>query len=223
MRFMVWNMRWMTRYFGFMAHPIVRFYASQEIIACGLNDKHGNAIVIYTPSKNTKNYNLYILRNKWIPMQTLPSPNFSSPVVLSSALPNAIVGELYKMRAETSRGRTLSSPTITNKGNTIYMHDLLSVVYRNDFVCLSWEKAEKFDPMIYFLVIEDSGGNNLSAIYTRENFWTYPLVKKASLSVGLVVPPKLKTGQKYKVKILVVDFDGWVSHLGEKTFVYERN
>jgi len=75
--------------------------------------------------------------------------------------------------------------------------------------------------MIYFLVIEDSKGDTLSAIYTRENYWTYPLIKKASLSIGPVSPLKLELGKEYKAKLLLVDFDGWVSHIDVQTFVHK--
>ena len=224
MRFMVWNMRWMTRYFGFIARPIVRFYASQEIIACGLSDEKGETFIIYTPSKNVKNYIVYVLRDKWLPTQTVVVSNFSGTVVSRSLVSNATGGELYKVRAETARGRMLSSPTITNKGNTVYRDDLLNIVsLSNNSTYLNWKKAEECDPMIYFLVIEDSSGNTLSAIYTRENFWTYPLVKRASLSVGPTLPPKLELGKEYKAKLLLVDFDGWVSHIDVQTFIHKES
>ncbi|MCH7883319.1 hypothetical protein IIA95_02810 [Patescibacteria group bacterium] len=222
MRFMVWNMRWMTRYFGFIARPMVRFYASQEIIACGLSDEEGKTFIIYTPSKNVKNYVVHVLRNKWLPKKTAVAPNFSGTVVSCRLVPDAESGDIYKVRAETARGRMLSSPAITNKGNTIYGDDLLNIApLSNDSVYLSWEKAEEYDPMIYFLVIENSVGDTLSAIYTRENFWTYPLVKQVSLSVGPVPSPKLEAGKTYKTKLLLVDFDGWVSHIDVQTFIHK--
>ena len=221
MRFMIWNMRWMTRYFGFIARPIVRLYARQEVIACGLSDKSGKIFIIYTLSKNVKNYDVYVLRDKWTLIQTTTASNFSGDLVFCRLVPNAVSGDLYRIHALKKGGRILLSPTIRYKQKTLYSNYLLNIISSsNDFVYIKWEEAEKYDPMIYFLILEDSAGNTLSAIYTRENFWTYPLVKKASLSISPVPPPKLKPGKMYKVKLLLVNFDGWVSHIDVQTFIH---
>lgn len=80
--------------------------------------------------------------------------------------------------------------------------------------------GEQFDPMIYFLTVEDEQGRALSGIYTRENFWEYPFVKKASLSIGGSDPMPLQKDKRYTVKLTIVDFDGWVSCIAKKVFTY---
>ena len=48
--FLMWNMRWMTRYLGFIARPFVRWVASREVIACGMRPDDADTVtVIFTP------------------------------------------------------------------------------------------------------------------------------------------------------------------------------
>ena len=74
--------------------------------------------------------------------------------------------------------------------------------------------------MLHFLVVEDSVGKCLAAVYTRETSWSYPLIRKALLSIAPGDPPDLIESDSYTVKLVYVDFDGWVSALAEKSFIY---
>lgn len=219
MRFMVWNMRWMTRYSGFVAHTIVKFYGDNEIIACGFRDKNNKVMIIYTPGRNHRNHMLMVFRDHtWIPAALQPTKSFSGSVVLCVAVPDAQNGMLCKMRGIKTSGSSIKSPTIMVKPKTIYDPSLLEIQKIEEGSALfNWKEAEKYDPMIYFFAVEDaSGANTLAAVYTRECFWKYPITKMASYSVGPIDPPKLDLGHQYVAKLILVDYDGWVSHIAEK-------
>jgi hypothetical protein len=73
--------------------------------------------------------------------------------------------------------------------------------------------------MIYFLAIEDErGARTYSAIYTRETYWLYPEIKKASYSVGPANPPVLDSHSRCVARLVLVDYDGWVSHIAHREF-----
>ena len=55
-------------------------------------------------------------------------------------------------------------------------------------------------------------------IYTREVEWRYPNVRAASYALGAATPPPLAAGRSYRAKLLLVDFDGWVSVMASRTF-----
>jgi len=137
-------------------------------------------------------------------------------------LPNAKIGEDYIVRAhKKNKSRTLRSPKITVKESTYSSPDLIEVQpLPNGGAYISWKKGEKFNPMIYFLAVENAKGESLVGIYTRESFWQYPLIQKASLSVRSNNPVSLQKNKKYTAKLTIVDFDGWVSCIGNKTFAY---
>lgn len=221
MRVMVWNMRWMTRYAGFIARPIVRVYGNNEIIACGLRNKDDSVAIIYTPKTGHRNHAVLLREvRQWVHETSNPMENFSGSVVSRLSLPHAQNGMRYKMVGVTANGRRLSSPTITVKPATICDSALLEIeVTTPRNVLFAWPRAEKHDPMIYFLAVEDETGENTHvAIYTREAFWCYPKTKTASYSVGPAEPPTLEPGKQYVAKLILVDYDGWVSHIAEKTF-----
>lgn len=222
MRVMVWNMRWMTRYAGFIARPIVRAYGNNEIIACGLRNEDDSVAVIYTPKTGHRNHAVLLRegRHYWVHETSYTMENFSGSVVSRLSVPHAQNGMRYKMMGLTANGRRLSSPTITVKTETIYDSKLLEIespTSRN--VLFAWPRAEAHDPMIYFLAVEDETGDNTHvAIYTRETFWCYPKTKTASYSVGPAEPPPLDPGKQYVAKLILVDYDGWVSHIAVRTF-----
>lgn len=124
------------------------------------------------------------------------------------------------MRAPNSLGWSISSPTITIKEATIYEPKLLTITRSPDVsVTFSWAVAEAYDPMVYFLAVEDARGLNQAAIYTREASWIYPQTRTASLSLGPERPPRLTRGKTYTAKLVLVDYQGWVSHIAEQPFV----
>ncbi|GMA62180.1 hypothetical protein NZD89_20765 [Alicyclobacillus fastidiosus] len=180
MRVMVWNMRWMTRYAGFIARPIVRVYGNNEIIACGLRNEDNSVAIIYTPKTGHRNHEVLLREGRqWVHETSNTMENFSGSVVSRLSLPRAQNGMRYKMVGVTANGRRLSSPAITVKPATIYDSTLLEIeatTPRN--VLFAWPRAETHDPMIYFLAVEDETGKNTHvAIYTRETFWCYPKTK----------------------------------------------
>jgi hypothetical protein len=100
--------------------------------------------------------------------------------------------------------------------------DLLSLqVLPGSAIHFTWKKNGQANTMIHFLTVEDPQGKCLAAVYTRELTWRYPLIRKASLSIGPDEPPSLVESACYTVKLIFVDFDGWVSAIAEKSFVYD--
>lgn len=221
MRIMVWNMRWMTRYAGFIARPIVQIYGNNEIIACGLRNEDNTIAVIYTPKPGHQNHAVLLREEKhWVPETSTPAENFSGSVVSRRIVPQARNGMRYKMFGYKQNGRRLSSPTITVKPATIYDCSLLEIKSNTTRdILFTWPSAERHDPMIYFLAVEDeTREHTCAAIYTRETFWHYPKTNTASYSVGPAVPPYLAPGKTFLAKLVLVDYDGWVSHIAVRSF-----
>lgn len=222
MRFLVWNMRWMTRYIGFIARPCIRWYGEHEVIACGLREESGEVSLIYTPLPRHRAHRALVKERKGLWRETVSEAreNFSGSVVRRIALPEAQVGSVYKMSGKTANGRTLSSPAIFIRQETIRDDGFLDIHFFNDGeVLFSWPRSETFDPMIYFLALENDRHETLAAVYTRETSFRYPRVTSASYSVGLASPPALSPHERYGAKLALVDYDGWVSHLAERTFI----
>ncbi len=221
MRFMVWNMRWMTRYVGFVARPIARAYAGVEVIACGLRERDARVAIIYTPASGRTGHHARVYdRQRWRPVETVQMDDFSSPAICQVLIPGARIGQRYRMRATNRLGWGISSSTITVKEATIHEPKLLTVTPSSDeSVTFSWAMAEACDPMVYFLAVEDARGVNHAAIYTREVSWTYPRTREASLSLGPARPRRLTRGETYTAKLVLVDYQGWVSHIAERSFL----
>jgi hypothetical protein len=220
MRLMVWNMRWMTRRVGFIARPIVRAYAGLEVIACGLRESNARVAVIYTAAHGRTGHHVRVYdRRRWRPIDSTQAEDFSGPVVRRVLVPTAAIGERYRMCATTRLGRRVSSPTITVKEETVHDPAPLAVTLSSDgSVKFSWAATDVYDPMIYFLAVEDARGVNKAAVYTREVSWTYPRTEAASLSLGPSRPPRLPRGETHTAKLVAVDYQGWVSHLAEQSF-----
>ena len=223
MRFMVWNMRFMTRHVGFIARPIVAWYANQEVIACGLRSKNGEVCVLYTPAWDSVEHRFFKKEKKErIAVRAIATESFSGNLVHQKILPDANLHEVYIVEAKRkNKRRIVRSPAITVKEKTQYEPDLIEIKRSpGGTIQISWEQGERFDPMIYFLVIENDKGDTLAGIYTREYFWNYPFVKEASLSVGIVNPAPLQKDMHYTIKLAVIDFNGWVQCISEKVFTY---
>ena len=215
LRVMVFSMKYMTRYLSFIAIPFVKWYASIEIIACGLREKDGNVNIIYSPQdKKTKYTFLRKEGRKWVKESSKQVNKFSKPVVHQINIPKAKLGEVYRVYTEK---KNIHSPNITVKEVSIDLSKIIKAKTVNGKLNISWKEGEKYDPMIYFLAVENEKKETVAAIYTRENSWTYPFVKKASFSL-LDNPKELGKGEKYYVKLVIVDFDGWVSGMGSKEF-----
>lgn len=213
----------MTHYLGFIARPIVRIYAVNEVVACGIREPDGRVSILFAPDFSHKDHEVFVSKNwKWRNAPFHYGANYSHPYVHRAVLSEAKIGERYEMEAVMESGRSVASPSITVKHDTAYDPSLMEVkALPGGGVFFTWERAEDHDPLIYFFVLEDEKRETYAAIYTREHFWTYPKIKKASYSVGPSDPPLLTSGEEYTAKLAVVDFDGWVSHLAEQTFSAE--
>lgn len=220
MRFMVFMMRYMTRCLGVVARPLVRLMAAGEVIACGLRGEDGGVRVIYSPRPGRGTHRMVRLEaGSFAGIPTRPEVDFSSGLVKQVRLPEARVGDLVRVQAENEAGRLLNSPRITVKEETRRDPGLIDVSFlAGGDVKLSWPRAERRGVMVYFLALENAAESSLAGIYTRENSWTYPRLKRASLSIGPEPPPILKAGEAFTAKLVVVDFDGWVSALAARTF-----
>ncbi|MAF13763.1 MAG: hypothetical protein CMI53_02620 [Parcubacteria group bacterium] len=220
---MIWQMRWMTRYLGFIARPFIKWYASQEIIACGLRSPAGQFNIIFTKTNNKKNYKFFKkIKRHWQEVDSLENQDFSYKLMFQEIIPYAEISEIYKVKAKKTGGKRIySSPKILIKKKTDYKNDLLTIEkLGNGQAKISWPEAEKYKPMIYFLAIEDSKDHGICGIYTRENNWLYPQTKKASLSINKQDPPLFKQGQEYSCKLVAVDYDGWVPCVATIRFTY---
>ena len=210
----------MTRYFGFITRPLIRLYAANEIIACGLCEQSGNVSLIFTPAPNEQNFSVLLRQESWWqPVGHERARNFAGSTVRRFSVPHANTGDVYKMQGEKGSGRKITSPTITVKQETVYNPGLLGATpYDDGSVLFSWKVADTYRPMIYFLVLVDDAGKTLAGVYTRELAWRYPRVKKASYSVGPKNPPNIVSGKQYTATLVLVDFDGWVSHVAQRDF-----
>lgn len=222
LRVMMYHMRWMTRYFGIITRPLVSWYASQEVIACGLRSKSGEVRIIYTPEKN-RHAHTFVKKNvrRWDKTHAKSIDDFSKNLVKQIALPEAKIGETHRVYArKINTNRQLHSPNIIVKESTNTSTDVLKIHPKSDgSVYISWEKAKQYDPMLYFLAIEPVGEDAIAGIYTRETFWEYPYTKKASLTIGNKKPAYLEKNKQYAVKFIALDYDGWVPYFEEKVFV----
>jgi len=222
LKFVVWNMRWMTRYLGFLARPLVSWMADREVIACGFRDTEGGVRIIFSPGKNRGNH--WFVRQAvrgWDEVPADPIQNFSGDIVRQVIVPSAQLGEVFRVQANTASGVTINSPRITVKKHTHFDPDLIRLqILPGGVLRCSWFEHKQADTMLHFLVVEDSEGKCLAAVYTRESSWSYPLIRKASLSIGPGEPPGLCESGSYTVKLVFVDFDGWVSALAVKSFRY---
>ena len=220
MRIMVFMMRYMNRYLGVVARPLVRLMAEGEVIACGLRGEDGGVRVIYSPRPGRGTHSLVGLEaGSSAGAPTRPEADFSGGLVRQVLLPEARVGDLVLLQAENAAGRVLNSPRITVKEETLRSPGWIDVAFLpGGEVRFSWPRAKRRGVMVYFLALEDAAGSSLAGVYTREQFWTYPRLKSASLSIGPEPPPPLEAGAACTARLVVVDFDGWVSRLGVRSF-----
>lgn len=216
LRFLMWNMRWMTRYIGFVARPFARFYASQEILACGI--RYDSSVhIIYIQKYGESEYTYSKKSSTWDDFEWKEENDFAAGLVPEISIKGARLGELYRVCAENKSGRFICSPSITIKGETVDISNYLQVSRQGGKAKFDWLEAEKHKSMVYFLSIEGNE-QTLAAIYTKETSWTYSNLKSASLSLGPENPKPIQDKDTYLVKLILIDFDGWVSHKAEKMF-----
>ena len=222
LRFIVWNMRWMTRYLGFLARPVVSWMAGREVIACGFRDIDGGVRIIFSPGENRGDH--WFVRQTvrgWEKVPADPLKNFSGDIVRQVIVPSAHVGEVFRVRAGRATDIVVNSPRITVKEETRFDPDLINLkILPGGILRFSWSENRQADTLIHFLVVEDSEGKCLAAVYTRESSWSYPLIRKASLSIGPGEQPAFCESGSYTVKLVFIDFDGWVNAWAVKSFIY---
>lgn len=224
LQFLVFNMKWMTRYFGFIARPFIMWYAQREIIACGFRSSEDKNVYIIYPKEHERrsNYLLYKkIKDKWKQVSFSNVHNFSKNLIEQKIILNTCIGEIYKIKAQDFvLNKFVSSPSIHIKKMTKIENNLLNVnTHTQNLIFFSWEKAKEKKTMIYFLLIEDvTNCNGLFCIYTRETTWQFPNISGTSLVFGNFYYNQLIKKHKYKAKLLLVDFDGWVSNMAIKEF-----
>ena len=59
-------------------------------------------------------------------------------------------------------------------------------------------------------------------VYTREVKWKYPDLGNVSYYIGGKDINRLEKNIKYKARLLLVDYEGWVSHIALKQFMIDK-
>jgi len=216
LRFLMWNMKWMTRHIGFVARPFARFYASQEVLACGIRDDSG-VHIIFIEKFGEREFTFSKMSTTWSLFDGDYEQDYAPDLVREIRLDGGLLGEYYRVCGEKKSGKAICSPSITIKAETVDISDSLSVRRQGEELIFEWPSADRFDSMVYFLTIEGNA-ETFAAIYTKETTWTYSNFRSAPLSLG---PPNVKPiddEQEYVVKLILIDYDGWVSHKAEGRF-----
>lgn len=221
LKLMVFVMRVMTRYAGFMARPLIQWYADREIIACGYRTTGGEVKVMYSPTKQRDDHYIVIKqRLQWREQASIDTENFSGSSVKTKLVPELENCNVIQVRAhDVNKKRIYKSPKITVKAGTKYDAKLLKITITNAVqIRFSWQLAERYQPMLYFLTVADNNDQTRIAIYTGETFWSFPKFKTASLTLSSDDMQTLKKNTRYMAKLVVVDFDGWVPVISEQFF-----
>jgi len=220
LRLMVVMMKYMTRYLPLIAHPVIAWVARNEVIACGLRTDSGEVHVIFTPTPTRGSHSTVRLRPGDEELREMVrSADFAAGVVEQHGVPGAKIGDVLQVRAEDSRSKRLyRSPYIHVKQHTVMNNSALKAMVSGTQVKFAWDVASSLEPMIFFLAVMEVAGKTLAGIYTRETSWMYPFTARASLSVGPADVPGLIPDQSYRARLVVVDYDGWVSLLAEQEF-----
>jgi len=173
--------------------------------------------------------NITFLKNRvggdYIETESIKINNYSGDIVHQVQIEHTKLDDVYRVRAEhvyNNGMRIVSSPKIQIKRDTIQNDKLLTChINKHGFITLSWRNAKYLKPMIYFLAVDDEI-KSYAAIYTRELAWTYPNFNKASLAIKINPKNVLIKGNKYVARLLLVDYEGWVSHIAVKSFYFKK-
>ena len=221
LRFLVFAMRIMTRHVGIISRPLVKWYANREIIACGYRRKEGKVGVIYSLVKQRKEHYIVVKQIlRWKEHASVDGEDFSGNGIKVKLVPEIGNRQIIQVRAHRLNAKSIiKSPRITVKEETKYDASLLKIAVESaSSIHFSWESAEEYDPLLYFLTVADENNKTWIAIYTRETFWSFPKFKTASLTIGPNDTAALEKGRRYSAKLVVVDYDGWVPVISERTF-----
>ena len=145
LKFVVWNMRWMTRYMVFLARPVISWMADREVIACGFRHHDGSVRIIFSPGRGRGDHRFVRkTAGDWEQASVSSPGNFSADIVRQVLVPSARLGEVYRARAENAKGKTLSSPQIHVKESTLFDPNLLDILMLSlSLIRFSWKKARK--------------------------------------------------------------------------------
>ena len=159
LKLMVFMMKIMTRYVGFIARPFIQWYADREVIACGMRTNN-MVTIIYTPFSNRQEHSFYKKQQKkFIETKIVKINNFSGDTVHQVRLEQPNLDDVYVVKAEhvfKNGIRIVSSPKIQIKEDTIQDDKLLEVtMHKNGTITFSWRKTKCYKTMIYFFAIDD--------------------------------------------------------------------
>lgn len=148
-----------------------------------------------------------------------PAKDFTSNLVKQVSLLQASTNDLYIIQGmNKNKTRIYFSPKILIKEETVIDNSLLEVKKNQESVSFHWSKAKKYRPMIYFLSLESTNEEHTRVgIYTRDTNWYYPNTRKIPLILNNSTMHIPASGH-YQAKLVLVDFDGWVSHLATQKF-----
>ena len=213
-KFLVWNMDWMVRVFGFVPRYFINIYANNEVIACGLHESDGTLKIIFTPSHKHAYHRLKSIgtskvENEHAQKTPIDLHPYKNPLIYSFS-PSVAEGVTLQVLA-TYKGRSflnqISSPYITVKAETI---DLKNVMHY-DGTYIEWRRAEKYKPMIYFLILLDRNKNSIAGVYMTGTSWKVGSYNNVALIVGDLKRIE-SCANLASVELMLIDFEGWVSH-----------
>lgn len=208
---MLETMRWMNRIIGPAARAIVRWIAEREVIACGIRSADGRVRIIYSPQIGRSNHRvIQKIGAGWEPVNTEPDRDFAAGLVSQVIVPGAEINDRFRVLADDSNGKTLSSPGIRVKENTRWLSTVIVEPDPEGGARICWPRVRSSGAMLYFITVHEQGHRAIVGAYTRERCWHYPRLPDASLTIGSSDPPRLKPGSDYRISVVAVDYDGWV-------------
>jgi len=211
----------MNRYLPTIARPIVAAVGRSEVIACGLMLPHeSQPVIMYNPASQKGHYFINHGRGK-LPQPVGERTKVIGNLIVYQKMLRAQQNDIYQVIAQdTTTTHVRRSPNITIKMRTDQRNELLQVDQDNNVVRLQWNAvADEYSAMIYFVALEDSAGNGLFGVYTREAQLHIPaLTEMALLLPGM--DRELQQKQHYTAHLFVVDYDGWVPVRSSVEFRY---
>jgi hypothetical protein len=223
MRVMVSGMRIMQYLMPQVTRTFVQRYANHEIIACGLRSEDRKQVSVIFMRQSDRGEHILYKAEGGIKKRTVSEKqqDFSKGLVDQLRVSVAVVGERYVLQAplQADTQKVFSSPFMQVKDETVRDPNLMNISTDIKGITeFSWPQASHHDPMIYFLVLEDGNGHAIMGAYTRSTKLLFPDLRSASLIIGMEGLKSLALGTEYVAKLLLVDYDGWVSHMAEKRF-----
>ena len=152
------TMRWMTRYLGWIARPVIRWVADREVIACGLLAPDSTVRIIYSPQTGRSDYRIvYQSSGGWIPAVSTEAEDFAPGLVKQVIIPDAEISDRYRVLAVAPNGRTISSPVIRVKQETRSLSDLVVEFDQYGGARICWPQTDRSAAMLYFLTVQILG------------------------------------------------------------------